>query len=210
MNDRVIDLELIKDFLLGNQEAFTTLINKYSEKVYKLAFRIARCESDAEDISQDVFCTLFKKAGSFQGNSAFSSWLYRITANTALMKIRKRKTTQILLSDKDLSEIIDKTGVIYDPNTFQIRDALNCALRHLPGDYRSVFILRDVDLLTNEEAGAVLGISASAVKSRLHRSRLFLRKRLRYLSYCGEEANSPIQPDYTPVPIKLRTPRVHP
>lgn len=182
MNDRVIDLELLNDFLSGNQEAFTSLINKYSEKVYKLAFRIARCECDAEDISQEVFCTLFKKAHSFQGNSAFSSWLYRITANTALMKIRKRKNTQILLTDHDLSGILDKTGIIIDPTTFQIRDALNNALRYLPQDYRSVFILRDVDLLTNEEAGAVLGISASAVKSRLHRSRLYLRKRLRHLS----------------------------
>lgn len=188
MSDRVVDLELLNDFLLGNQEAFTTLINKYSEKVYKLAFRIARCESDAEDISQEVFCTLFRKAHSFQGNSAFSSWLYRITANTALMKIRKRKNTQILLTDHDLAEILDKTGATHDPTTFQIRDALNGALQHLPGDYRSVFILRDVDLLTNEEAGAVLGISASAVKSRLHRSRLYLRKRLRHLSDGDEGA----------------------
>ncbi len=201
MSDRVVDLELLNEFLLGNQEAFTTLINKYSERVYKLAFRIARCESDAEDISQEVFCTLFRKAASFQGNSAFSSWLYRITANTSLMKIRKRKNTQILLTDQDLAGILDKTGIIHDPTTFQIRDALNCALKHLPGDYRSVFILRDVDLLTNEEAGAVLGISASAVKSRLHRSRLYLRKRLRHLSIEDEPIYRP-ETEQNPLSLK--------
>lgn len=191
MNDRVIDLELLNDFLSGNQEAFTTLINKYSEKVYKLALRIARCESDAEDISQEVLCTLYKKAGSFKGNSAFSSWLYRITANTALMKIRKRKNTQILMTDHDLTGILDRTASFNDPYIFQIRDALNNAVRYLPTDYRSVFILRDVDLLTNEEAGAILGISASAVKSRLHRSRLILRKKLCHLSSEAEDRSLP-------------------
>lgn len=179
------DLALIKQFNKGSLEAFEELVSRYETKVMNLALRFTRNQEDAEEVVQDVFTTLYRKLAGFEGKSAFSSWLYRIVVNASFMKLRKRKQqTTVYLEELTQERGIDKDlllgGTRHDsiPSHRELREVLQGAIDKLPEQYRSVFILRDVDALSNEEVAEILNLSVPAVKSRLHRSRLMLRKRL--------------------------------
>lgn len=177
------DTTLIVKIKRGDLAAYDEIIARYSQKVHNLAVRISRSEEDAQEIVQDVFITVFFKINKFEGKSAFSSWLYRVTANTALMKLRKNKQQAAssleeavesgivpsLASNEDTSEGRERS---------EIQTQLSRALATIPEEYQSVFVLRDVDKLSNEEVSEILGVSVPAIKSRLHRARLMLRKRL--------------------------------
>ena len=186
MKDEITDNELLDAFHAGDGAAFTELLSRYTEKAYNLAYRLTRSKEDSEEVIQDVFVTVYLKSQSFERKSAFSSWLYRITVNTSYMKLRKNKQTQAV-SFEDLSpgvrdSWIGKDSASSDINYLtarhQLRDRLEEAIKSLPDDYRMIFILRDVDGLSSKEVSEVMGLSVAAVKSRLHRSRLMLRKRL--------------------------------
>ena len=180
------DQELIAEFQKGNQQSFEELISRYSNKVFSLASRLTRNQEDAEEVLQDVFVTVHRKIAGFEGKSSFSSWLYRVTVNAAFMKLRKRKQDQTV----PLEELVQQVHVVAalkSPesayvDSLSIRnemlEALETAIRKLPDDYRPVFILRDVDGLTSREVSRILDLTVPAVKSRLHRSRLMLRRRL--------------------------------
>lgn len=179
------DLALIKKFNKGSLEAFEELVSRYESKVMNLALRFTRNQEDAEEVVQDVFTTLYRKLQGFEGKSAFSSWLYRIVVNASFMKLRKRKQqTTVHLEDLVQERGVDKDlllgGTRHDsiPSHRELREVLQGAIDKLPEQYRSVFILRDVDALSNEEVAEILDLSVPAVKSRLHRSRLMLRKKL--------------------------------
>lgn len=183
---RKSDLELIGEFRTGNQGSFEELLSRYSNKVFSLASRLTRNSEDAEEVLQDVFVTVHRKITSFEGKSSFSSWLYRVTVNAAFMKLRKRRQDQSI-SLEDLVEQPHAASVLKSPeNDYvdaqsmrnQMLEALEVAIRKLPDDYRPVFILRDVDGLTSREVGRILDLTVPAVKSRLHRSRLMLRRRM--------------------------------
>lgn len=191
------DLLLIKQIKKGSQDAFEQLVEKYETKVYHLAMRFVKNQEDAEEVLQDVFVTLHRKLNLFQGKSAFSSWLYRIVVNAAFMKLRKRRQDKTV-SVEDLSPSAQqhfmegdtaKSDNTTDSYTLtrELRDILNTAISKLPDQYRSVFILRDVNGLSNQEVSEVLQLSIPAVKSRLHRSRLMLRKKLQrqYTEFTG-------------------------
>lgn len=191
------DRELVEGLKRGDQNCFMEILQRYSEKVHNLAMRIARNQEDAEEIIQDVFITVFRKINKFEGKSAFSSWLYRITVNTAFMKLRKRKQT-IAVSLEDInpsvkeswvSERRDASDIGYMTSRHELQQELEAAISRLPEEYRAIFILRDVDGLSNEEVGEVLTLSVPAVKSRLHRARLMLRKKLQrfYDDYDNDE-----------------------
>ncbi len=181
------DNELISEYANGSIEAFEELIIRYESKIFNLALRFTRNQEDAEEVLQDVFCTLYKKLADFQGKSAFSSWLYRIIVNAAFMKLRKRKQVQSI-SIEDLSPAVHQQYIEQDSFFFsrsdsisishELRAVLEEAINKLPRQYRAVFVLRDIDGLSNQETGEILGLSIPAVKSRLHRSRLMLRKKL--------------------------------
>lgn len=184
---KVTDLALIARFKKGSMEAFEELVSRYESKVFNLAMRFTRNQEDAEEVLQDVFTTLYRKAAGFEGKSAFSSWLYRIIVNAAFMKLRKRRqqhTTVLEELTPQLQQMIpDKETIFGTPSDSftlarEIREALQDAISKLPERYRAVFVLRDVDGLSNQEVGEILGLSVPAVKSRLHRSRLMLQKRL--------------------------------
>jgi len=193
---KISDKELVKQFSNGSLEAFEEIISRYEAKVFNLALRFTRNQEDAEEVLQDVFTTLYKKISSFQGKSAFSSWLYRIVVNAAFMKLRKRKQHPTVSLD-DLSPTVRQQYLDQDANyglrsdaismNRELRKVLQEAINRLPDQYRAVFVLRDVDGLSNQEVGEILQLSIPAVKSRLHRSRLMLRKKLnRYWDeYCG-------------------------
>jgi RNA polymerase sigma-70 factor, ECF subfamily len=194
MNSRHTDTNLITEIRNGDSDAFLELVERYTQKVHNLAFRISRNEEDTEEIVQDVFVTVHTKLDRFEGKSAFSSWLYRITANTAFMKLRKKKQTPAV-SLEDLVEGNPETLFASEETPklqglhHELRQALEEALEILPYEYRAIFVLRDVDGLSNQEVSEILGITVPAVKSRLHRSRLMLRKKLKRLhtDYQSEE-----------------------
>jgi RNA polymerase sigma-70 factor (ECF subfamily) len=194
------DLELVEALKRGNSECFEELLKRYTEKVHNLAMRITRNEEDAEEVLQDVFVTVHNKIDKFEGKSAFSSWLYRVTANTAFMKLRKRRQTPSVsledfgttIKESWVSKRSEDCDVDYISSRHEMRKALEEAIEKLPEEYRAIFLLRDVDGLSSQEVGEILDISVPAVKSRLHRSRVMLRKRLQ--KYYEEYSSTPSVP----------------
>lgn len=190
------DLELIKLLRKGDLKALEEIVEKYETKIFNLAMKFMGSQEDAEEVSQDVFLTLYQKASSFKGNSAFSSWLYRITVNSAFMKLRKRKR-DMSISINDLSTPNQRDWLERDTSyhscsetkvvNTELTGILNKAILKLPQRYRSVFVLKDIDGLSNQEVSSLLDLSMPAVKSRLHRARLMLQKRLTvcYKDYVG-------------------------
>lgn len=184
---KITDKVLVAQFKNGSSEAFEEIVHRYEQKAFNLAMRFVRNQEDAEEVMQDVFTTLYRKIEGFQGKSAFSSWLYRIIVNAAFMKLRKRKQQQTV-SIEDLSPITKQAvldckegyGTRSDLASMsrELRDVLEQAVGKLPEEYRNVFVLRDIDGMSNQEVGEILQLSIPAVKSRLHRSRLMLRRKL--------------------------------
>ena len=194
---KVTDNDLIEQFKAGSMDAFEEIMSRYQQKVYNLAMRFTRNEEDAEEVLQDVFSTLYRKLQGFEGKSAFSSWLYRVIVNASYMKLRKRKQDHTI-SMEDLSpthqfesktEYRDRSDVAAANG--ELRNRLQGAIDKLPLQYRAVFVLRDVDGLSNQEVSEILSLSVPAVKSRLHRSRLMLRKRLHrfFEDYTGQHVD---------------------
>lgn len=184
---KVTDMDLIERFRKGSIEAYEELISRYESKVYNLAMRFTRNQEDAEEVLNDVFTTIYQKVDGFEGKSAFSSWLYRIIVNAAFMKLRKRRQNNTIAIE-DLSPSVRQNSIERDTNignrsdllsmNRELRETLEAAINRLPDQYRAVFVLRDVDGLSNQEVGEILELSIPAVKSRLHRSRLMLRRKL--------------------------------
>jgi len=186
MQEQKTDMQLIEQFKKGDQVAFEELVGRYSDKAYSLALRLTRNEEDAEEVLQDVFVSVFRKIRGFEGKSSFSSWLYRVTVNAAFMKLRKRKHSQVVMIDDVLPEInlhiARQNSGQHEADRAALRNQVSLVLEHaigkLPDDYRPVFVLRDIDGLTSRQVGKVLNLTIPAVKSRLHRSRLMLRRKL--------------------------------
>ncbi len=180
------DAELVTEIQSGDSDAFEILMQRYVTKVFGLATRVTRNPEDAEEVLQDVFTTVHRKINAFQGKSSFSSWLYRIAMNSSLMKLRKRRNDRHVHIEDVVPDYMNsallKTHELNGGDEISERqrlmNALEDAIRRLPDDYRPVFVLRDIDGLTSKQVGKMLKLSIPAVKSRLHRSRLMLRRRL--------------------------------
>lgn len=183
------DIELVYEVRTGNQNSFEELISRYSNKAFGLATRLTGSREDAEEVLQDVFVTVYQKLSNFEEKSSFSSWLYRITVNSSLMKIRKRRQHRathiedLEPHEKESIHNLRDTSLSLDEQSLQkeLQIILVDAIHHLPDEYRPVFVLRDVDGLSTKQVGKILNITNPAVKSRLHRSRMILRRRLRGL-----------------------------
>ena len=186
MDAEKTDIQLIKEFKRGNNQSFEILINRYADRAYGLASRMLKNQEDAEEVLQDVFTTVFKKISSFEGKSSFASWFYRITVNSALMKIRKRKQNRSIAIEDAIPSFHDssalRTSDTQEADVLtqrkQIQQALEEAISKLPEEYRGVYVLRDIDGLSSRQVGKMLKLSIPAVKSRLHRGRLMLRRKL--------------------------------
>jgi len=175
----------------GEEYAFDEIVSRYSDRIYGFAFRITRNTSDAEEVFQEVFLTLTKKLDTFRGESKFSSWLYRVTVNASYMYLRSQKKHESNISLENYAPYDDKGTLmgrimykdwssrpdilIYSKEALIIIDE---SINELPESYRTVFHLRDIEGLSNEEVADILEITVPAVKSRLHRARLFLRDKL--------------------------------
>lgn len=187
------DNVLLEELRGGNPEAVEALFDRFHGKIYSLAMSIVKNESDAEEAAQDVFMTVVQKAHTFKGNSALYSWIYRICVNTCLMRLRGKRRHETVSIEEFMPVFTDEgmhASLIDDWSKEVERKALDKELgqvirkstESLSEKYRVVFVLSDVEGLSNEETAKILGLTVPAVKSRLHRARLYLREQLsRYL-----------------------------
>ncbi|HLZ92736.1 MAG TPA: sigma-70 family RNA polymerase sigma factor [Candidatus Acidoferrum sp.] len=170
----------------GDTSAFEELVNRYDRKIFRLTMNITRNREDAEDAMQDAFMKAYSHLDRFQEESRFYTWLVRIAANEALMRLRKRRPNQVSLDEplETGDDFIPQQIEDWGPNPEQryaqteMRDILRSVIEELPPDFRVVFVLRDVEGLSTEETAETVGISEAAVKSRLLRARLKLRQKL--------------------------------
>lgn len=170
------DLDLCRKAADGNLAAFELIYQRYHRRTYSLALRMTGSQTEAEDLTQEVFIQLFRKVGSFRGDSAFSTWLHRLTVNQVLMHFRRRSVKNEKVSDD--GEMPEQTVAgTADPNRMPVVDriALKAAISELPPGYKSVFVLHDVEGYEHEEVARILNISIGTSKSQLHKARLKLR-----------------------------------
>ena len=188
-------------FRRGDPTAAEDLVSAYGDRAYRLATRITRDPQDAEEAVQDAFLSAIRKIDSFRGESAFGSWLYRIVANAAYQHCRRRRGRVADVSLDKLLPMFDEHGrhvapvadwsmTVDDPaRQTELRMVLSSVIAELPADYRVVELLRDIDGLSHQEIAETLGLSVANVRTRVHRARLFLRKRLEaHLSSAGIES----------------------
>ncbi|HET9940355.1 MAG TPA: sigma-70 family RNA polymerase sigma factor [Candidatus Eisenbacteria bacterium] len=183
MTEAETDEQLVRKSQQDNERAFGELVSRYESKVYSLALKMLRNPEDAEDVLQDTFLRAYRGIKSFKGNSTFSTWIYRITANSALMRLRKRQLPTVSIDDADEREapinIADwAPGPVEQMLNQETQAAMTEAIDALPPEFRQVFVLRDIEELSNAEVAEILDLSVAAVKSRLHRARLKVRNRL--------------------------------
>jgi RNA polymerase sigma-70 factor (ECF subfamily) len=170
----------------GDTAAFEELVSRYERKIFRLTMNITRNREDAEDAMQDAFLKSYSHLKTFQGDSRFYTWLVRIAANEALMRLRKRRPNQFSLDEpiEGDEDLMPRELQDWGPGPEQrfaqteMREILSGVIEELAPDYRIVFVLRDIEELSTEETAASLGISIPAVKSRLLRARLKLREKL--------------------------------
>jgi RNA polymerase sigma-70 factor (ECF subfamily) len=183
--------ELLSRLQSGDERALSDLAEAYGAKIYQLAFRYLRNKEDAEEVTQDVLFKVYRKVGSFRGDAALSSWIYRITFNAAMSRLR---TGTYQRSQEDDRQMSSEGGDLSTPPRADVADwsdmaderVLRSQLRRrvfsailaLPVIYRAPVMLRDIQGMSTEEASAMLRVKDQTLKSRLHRGRLILRKQL--------------------------------
>ncbi len=179
------DLPIVDRVLAGDTQAFEELVRRHERRIYRTAFAITGNPEDAEDTMQDTFLKVYQHLGEFQRASRFTTWLTRIAVNEGLQRLRRRRKTESLddpvMSEEDImprqvEDWRDNPEKTYA--TQEIRQFVEEAIRSLPPAYRVVFVLRDVEELSTEEAAEALGLTISALKSRLLRARLMVREAL--------------------------------
>ena len=184
------DAALVERLRRAEAGAVEGLVDTYGDRVYRLALRITGNASDAEEVVQDALWRASRKIDTFRGTAAFGSWLYRITANAAYEKLRGRRSKRNDVSWEDIAPSFDDKGqhaevaVAWSRNVGdpaiegELRSVLGSAIDELPPTLRATFLLRDVEGLAYPQIAEVLQVTLATIKVRVHRARLFLRKRL--------------------------------
>lgn len=184
------DAALLEALRAEDPAATEVLVDTYGDRVYRLTYRITGSNEDAEEATQDALWTAARKIASFKGESQFGSWLYRIAANAAYQKLRSRRAKGREIALDDVMPALDAEGLHFEPMddwtprvddnavNGELRGVLEKAIAELPPDYRTALVMHDVQGMPNPDIAETLGISLPAVKSRVHRSRLFVRKKL--------------------------------
>ena len=182
------DIALATEAKQGDKGAFTELVNRYAQRVFRVARHITKNDQDAEDVLQDTFLKAYSRLGQFEGNAKFYTWIVRVAVNEALMRMRRGKNRVTVSLDQELEtsdgaiqrELPAETESPEESlSRTELRDSLTQAIDSLSETYRPVFVLRDVEGLSTEETAEMLNLSLPAVKSRLLRARLQLRQKLR-------------------------------
>ncbi len=182
---------LVERLRRRDEHALAELSSAYGHKIFQLAFRYLRNHEDAEEVVQDVLMKVFRKIELFRGDSALSSWIFRITFNTAMSRLRRGKIARACeVTELEIGpSTADEGPGKIDPADWsqmadeellrqQLRERLAEAVEHLPAIYREPVILRDLKGLSTEEASSRLRVKDQTLKSRLHRGRMLLRSRL--------------------------------
>jgi RNA polymerase sigma-70 factor (ECF subfamily) len=181
------EMALVQAAKRGDVSAFEQLVKRYDRNIFRIAQHITQNREDAEDVVQDAFLKAYENLEQFQGNSKFYTWLVRIAVNESLMKLRRRRSDRTVSLDEDIEteeDTMPREVADWSPNPEQLykqgelKDILRKTVQGLPGSFRTVFVLRDVEGLSTEETAEALDLSIPAVKSRLLRARLQLRERL--------------------------------
>ena len=174
-----IDRELAQAVAAGDSDAFEKLYRKYYKRVYSLCLRMLGDPTLAEDMAQEVFLQVYRKIGSFRGDSAFTTWLHSLTVNQVLMHFRKRGVKLEQTADEEeFANVVDTPLQSTRRTSIIDRLALDKAIAQLAPGYRTVFVLHDVEGYEHEEIAEMLGISVGTSKSQLHKARMRLRDRL--------------------------------
>lgn len=185
------DAALIERLQSGDDRALGDLADVYGGKIFQLAFRYLRNKEDAEEITQDVLFKVYRKVGAFRGDAALSSWIYRITFNTAMSRLRtaryqRTQTEELTLTAHDGDETGSSSYDVADWSDMadeqvlrsELRKRVFAAILALPAIYRAPVMLRDIQGMSTEEASERLRVKDQTLKSRLHRGRLILRRQL--------------------------------
>jgi RNA polymerase sigma-70 factor (ECF subfamily) len=174
------DFELATAAAQGDMAAFEEVYKRHHRRVYSVCLRMLQNTSEAEDLTQDVFIQLYRKIGSFRGDSAFTTWLHRMTVNQVLMHFRKR-TVKFEKTTEEGETPVQIVSGSANPEKMRIVDkiALDNAIDQLPTGYKNVFVLHDVEGFEHEEVARILGCSVGTSKSQLHKARLKLQKLLK-------------------------------
>jgi RNA polymerase sigma-70 factor (ECF subfamily) len=184
--------QLLARLQTGDERALADLADTYGSKIYQLAFRYLRNKEDAEEITQDVLFKVYRSVGTFRGDAALSSWIYRITFNAAMSRLRTVRYQRAQDEDRQASALDgEQPSAPTQPDVAdwsdmadeqilrsQLRRRVLRAILELPAIYRAPVMLRDIQGMSTEEASAMLKVKDQTLKSRLHRGRLILRKQL--------------------------------
>ena len=195
--DRTRDRQLIARLQAGDEEAVKELAERYSHRIFQMALRHMKNRQDAEEVTQDVLMKVCRKISRFRGDAALSSWIYRITFNTAMSRLRGHRAERAAEQERDRAQAARRPGEerpaarqqvdwsrMPDEELLrsQMRDVVTAALAEIPEIYRVPVVLRDIEGLSTEEASTRLNLKDQTLKSRLHRGRLMLRGRLQMFS----------------------------
>ena len=183
------DNALLQRLQAGNEHAIGELVDTYGQRIYQLAFRYLRNREDAEEATQDVLFKVYRKVGAFRGDAALSSWIYRITFNTAMSRLRSGRHNIMPTDDVADTQRDHRSAPRREPADWsqmadeqvfraQLRRRVLRAILALPAIYRAPVMLRDLQGLSTEEASAMLRLKDQTLKSRLHRGRVILRRQL--------------------------------
>jgi len=179
---------LVTGLVAKDERAYRELIERWSEKLYRIAFRYLRRKEEAQEVVQDVFQKVVEKIHTFKGDSSLSTWLFRVTVNEALMRIRSGKGAKNISWEEILPKFEDGIWAETSPDWSKLPDErllekeskhfVRQAIEDLPEDYRSAYLLKDVEQLSEEEVCQALDLTKAVMKMRVHRARLFLKKKL--------------------------------
>jgi len=181
--DRLSEAEAIERAKQGDAEAFEVLYNLHKRRVYSLCLRMTANTAEAEDLAQEAFLQLFRKIGTFRGESAFSTWLHRMAVNVVLMRLRKKGLPVVSLEDTQDTEEEAPKKELGAPDAVLAgsidRLQLERAVAALPPGYRMIFVLHDVEGYEHNEIAGMVGCSIGNSKSQLHKARMKLRELLK-------------------------------
>jgi len=192
---RTTDRDLIGRLQAGDDSAVHELAERYGSRIFQLAMRYMKNREDAEEVVQDVLMKVYRKVDAFRGDAALSSWIYRITFNSAMSRLRTSRQARAADQERDRAMAAaaaageDRAATRQQADwsrmpdeellRLQLREAVTAAIAELPEIYRAPIVLRDIQGLSTEEASTRLHLKDQTLKSRLHRGRLMLRERLR-------------------------------
>jgi RNA polymerase sigma-70 factor, ECF subfamily len=198
------DIELVKRAQRGESEAFSDLFHAHKARIYSICLRMTNNTAQAEDLTQDAFLQVFRKLSTFKGNSALSTWLYRIAVNTVLMHFRKKALKQISL-DEPSSHDATMVKREYGGRDGRLAGAVDRitlarAIKDLPTGYRTIFLLHEVEGYEHQEIAKILDCSVGNSKSQLHKAKLRIRE------FLAEPGKNPVTVLVEEVPLAKPAP----